>query len=211
VLIQQFPQLHAQAGLFLLPAGGEGGGHGLGLEFALVAPGGEVGQLVGVAQQGQAVLDVGLGLAQAFGETGPAGGQFLAQFLFQMFHVPMQAGQFPGDAGGQAQGFQGMELLQRPLRIGKAGTGRGQVGAEGAEAGLGPEQGHHGLGQLEVVLHAGEAGQHAGQEDLLRVGVHGLGLLHGQLAAGQAAHEVAQHPGHVVEQHAGGHLQLPLG
>ena len=162
VFFQQLGQFHAEPRLLLFLARGEGGGHGRGLDFTLVTPRFEIGQMHGLIQQGEAVFEVGLRLGQPPREGFPTGRQALAQLAFQPFHVAVQAWQFARDAGGQTQGFQAVQLCQGAYGIGKTGDGRGEIGAEAAEAGLRPEQGHRRLGQLEVIRHHGKTGDHAG-------------------------------------------------
>jgi len=84
--------------------------------------------------------------------------------------------------------------------VGIAGTGGSDVDAQGAETGLGPEQGDGGLDQLEIVVTAGEDGGDRGKDDFLAVGVDRIALFDLELAAGEPADEIAEHAGDVVEQ-----------
>ena len=62
----------------------------------------------------------------------------------------MQAGQFAADAGGEAQRFQRVELVQGAVRVRVAGAGGGDVHAQRAETRLRPEQRHLALASLKL-------------------------------------------------------------
>ena len=169
-----------------------------------MAPGLEVRQVIGGVEQAEAVLDLRVGQVQAIGQRLPAFRERVPENSHQPQDFTMQAGQFAADAGSQPHGFQGVELPQGTVRVGIAGTGGCDVNAQGAEAGLRPEQCDPGLGQLEIVIPAGQERGDGGKDDFFAVGVDRVALFNLELASGKSAYEITQHAGDVVEEGAFG-------
>ena len=138
VFFQQFRQLDAQPGFFLVQPRGAGGGDRLRAQAALVAPLRAVCFLVGRAEQGQAVFERGLIGGERRLETMPAGRQRRVELRAQAQHLAMQAGQLMRDACGESQRFQRVQPGEGAVRVGVLRSDARKVGTQGAIAGLRP-------------------------------------------------------------------------